>query len=144
MHIPLTFQLIKIKSSTTLLNIPPNHPLHTIFKNQHNCHHSLTYPSYFRHLLTQLLLYHNSHTPNKSFPDYHHLNLADSIPSILAPSPLHLSSYKQHTLIILFLSASQTTPPLPLTLPIFHVPTRTPKRQSRLPSYCELYLCNPA
>ena len=35
------------------------------------------------------------------------------------------TSYKQHTLIILFLSSSQTTPPFPLRLPTFYVPTCT-------------------
>ena len=54
MYIPLTFQLIIkrflfFQASCILLNIPTNQPHHILFKNHHNCLHSITHPFYFHH-----------------------------------------------------------------------------------------------
>ena len=147
MHIPLTFQhvikrLFIFQTSFTLLSIPTNQPQYILFKNN-NSRHSITYHSYFYHLFPQLLLQHSSHATN-SISIYRPSQLISPSfhPSILAPCPLHLTSCKQHTSIILFLSSSQTSP-FPLRLPKFHVPTCTPKRQSGLSSYRKQCLCAP-
>ena len=83
--------------------------------------------------LTQLLLQHISYTTN-------------SISFSRPPQPISPSFHPQHTStssIILFLSSSQTSPPFPLRLPKFHIPTRTPMCLSGLPSYCKLCLYAP-
>ena len=46
------------------------------------------------------------------FPDHHNLNLLPFISGVLALYPLHITSCRQRTSIILFLSSSQTSPPL--------------------------------
>ena len=123
--------------------MPTNQPQHILFTNNKS-HHYVNYPSYFYLLFTQLILHHNSHTINSIYfsrPPQPISSLV--IPSILAPCPLHLTPYKQHTSIVLFLSSSQTSPPFPLTLPIFHIPTHTPSRSSGLHTYCKLNLHRP-
>ena len=142
---PLTFQLIIkrqffFKATSTMRSIPTNQPQHILFKNN-NSHHSITF------LLTSTTFSHSSSftipfTPPTPFPDHLSLLHFPFIPSILAPSPLHLNSCKHHTSIILFLSSSQTSP-FPLRLPKFHIANCTPKGQSCLPSYCKLCLHAP-
>ena len=133
MHISLTFQIIIkrlffFQSSSSLWNIPINRPQHIILKNN-NSHSSIAYPSYFYHLLTQLLLHHNSHTTNSiSFsrqPQFISPSFHPQHPSTL-PSPSHLL---QTTHINQPLSQFLTNfSPFPLRLPKFHVPISTPKR----------------
>ena len=119
MHIPILFLLIiKIlfffKTSSTLRSIPTNQPQHILLKNN-DCHHSITYPSYF---FTQLLLHHNSHTTNSiSFsrppqiisPSFHPQHPSTQ------PSPYHLlqTTHFNHPLSQFFTNFF----PLPLRLP---------------------------
>ena len=110
MHIPLTFQLIIkrlvfFQTSSTFWRIPTNQPQHILSKDNNNSHH---------HHLPFLLLP-SFHTAPPSlppptpslFPVHHSLRLFLSSP---APCPLHLTSCKQHTSIILFLSLLQAFP----------------------------------
>ena len=76
-------------------------------------------------------------------PDHHSLYLLPFIPNIQAACPLHLTSCKQHTSIILYLRSSQTSPLIPLRLPKFHVTTCSRKRSSGLQSYNKLNLHAP-
>ena len=93
MHIPLTFQLIKrlpfLQTSSTLWSIPTNQPHDILFKKQHSCQHTITQPSHFHYLLTQLIIHHNFHTIN-SISFFRPRQLAS--PSIHCQHPRTLSS----------------------------------------------------
>ena len=146
MHIPLTYQLIIqrlffLQTSSTMQSIPTNQPRASSSKTKVNTL-SLT-------LLTSTTFSHSfsfTITPTpptpSPFPDHHSLYLLPYI-SFLAPCPLHLTSCKQHTSIILFLSSSQTSPPISIILPKFHVKTLTQKSSPDLPSNCKVNLNAP-
>ena len=143
-HIPLTFQLITkslffSQTSSTLRSITTNQPRLILFKKYNKSHHSITYPSYICHHFTQLLLHHNFHTSTPSpFQEHHSLYNLPYIPSILATFHLHLTSCKQHTSTITFISS-----PFRLRLLTFHVTNCTPKLPSHILSYCNLCLHTP-
>ena len=103
-HSPFSSIIIRL-FSFHIVEHTTNQPRHILFKNQHNCHHSITYPSYFHNISTQHLLQHNSHTTN-SISFYGQTQLTSPSPS---SCPLNLIC-KQHTSIILFLSSPQTSP----------------------------------
>ena len=71
------------------------------------------------------------------FPDHHKLYLLPFTPKNRALCPLLLTSCRQHTSILLFLSSPHTSVPLPLILSIFQVPTLTPNHSSGFPSFCQ-------
>ena len=138
MHIPLTFQLIIkwpffFQTSSILRSIPTNKPHYVLFKN-YNSHQSITYPSYFYHLFTQLLLHHNSHVTNSiSFftpPQLISLSINPQHPCSLS-SPPHLlrTTHINHQLSLFFTNFS----PFPLRLPPSHIQTSTSDRPSGLP-----------
>ena len=130
MHIPLTFQLVIkrlffLQTTSTLWSIPTNQPQHIILKN--NSHHSITYHSYFYHLLIQLPLRHHSHTtisisfsrpPQLISPSFHPQH-----PSTL-PSPSHLlqTTHINHPLSHFFTNFS----PFPRPNPHPKTPIRPP------------------
>ena len=100
---------------------------------------TITYPSYFYHLFSQLPLHHDFHTTNYiSFsrpiqltsPSLH-LQHRSTLPS---PSKFMQAAHINHPLSQFFTNIS----PFPLRLPNFHVPTSTPRRSSCLPSYCKV------
>ena len=81
------------RTSSSLQSMPRNKHQHILFKNQLNCHHSITHHSYFHHHLTQIL-HHNSHTTNPiTLFKPPQLMILPSIPLILEPCPLHLTLY---------------------------------------------------
>ena len=60
-------RLFFFQTSSTLWSIPTIQTQDILLKNYNNCHHSITNPSYFYHLFTQLLLCHSSLTTNSTF-----------------------------------------------------------------------------
>ena len=145
MHIPLTFQLIVkrlfyLQTSSTLWSMPTNQTQHILLKND-NSHHSITYPSYFYHLFTQLLLHHDSHTTNSISSSRPPQLISPSCHPCTLPSPSDLLQIIciNHPLYQFITDFS----PIPLRQPIFNVPTSTPSRSSGLPSYCKLTLYAP-
>ena len=121
----ITKRLPFFQTSSTLRNIPTNHPQHILFKN--NSHHSFTYTSHFYHLFTLLLPHHNSRTTNSiSFsrlpqpisPSFHPKH-----PSTL-PTPPHLlqTTHINHPRSQFLTNFS----PSSLRLPKFYIPNCTP------------------
>ena len=155
MYVPLTFQLIIerlffYQISSTLQSIPTNHPQHTLFKNKHNCLHSITYQSYFHHLLTQLLLHHNSHTTNsisscKIPPQHISPSLHPQHPRTM-PSPSHFlqTTHTNHPLsqfFTIFSSLSIQTNYIPHHNPHPKTPVRPPVISQSVPMCSRMKRC---
>ena len=122
--------------SVTLQTIHTYNSYHFFFKYHHYCHHccSSFAPPQPSHTTPPSPKVHTPPVPSL-FPDHQNLYLLPFTPINCTPFPLHLTSCRQHTSILLFLSSSHTSVPLPLILPIFQVPNITSGRSSGLPSF---------
>ena len=106
---------------------------HLILDTSSSSHHSVTPPSDLHNLYAQLLLHHTPCNINILRPP----QLVSS--TLYAQKPHSLSSlpYFLQISILLFLSSSHNSVPLPLILPIFQVPTLTPNHSSGFPQFCK-------